>query len=342
MKLGLLTAPLGDRDRAAALRTARELGFDAVELGTGEFTADHHVGLEQLSRDPAAVAQLQTDLDAAGLELSALSCHGNLLHPNAAYAARADAVFRKTVELAAALGTSVNLFSGCPGDPDGGDYPNWICTRWPGYFGDLLDWQWRERVLPYWREAAAYAADRGVRLAIEMHPGNVVYNTDALLHLRAECGESIGANFDPSHLWWQGMDPLVAVRAIAQAGALFNVHAKDTYLDRPAIERNGVIATEPGAPHASWRFATVGYGHDLRFWRAFVNELRSLGWDGVVSVEHEDELAPIDEALVRSVHTLRACIWDGPADGYGWLEGTDPPHPSPDNPWGETPPGGES
>jgi sugar phosphate isomerase/epimerase len=327
MKIGLLTAPLGDRDRKAAFEAARAFGFEAVELGTGEFTSDHHVGLARM-REDSAVDELRRDLDDAGLELAALSCHGNPLHPNVAYAARADEVFRRTVELAGKLNVPVNLFSGCPGTPDGGDYPNWVCTPWPGYFEELLDWQWASKVIPYWDDAASFASEHDVRLAIEMHPGNVVYNTDTLLRLRAQSGEAIGANFDPSHLWWQGMDPIVSLKAIAAAGALFNVHIKDTYLDRTEIERTGVIAVPHDGPRP-WRFATVGSGHDLQFWKAFVGHLRVAGFDGVLSVEHEDELAPTEEALRRSVEVLRSCVWAGPAEDFGWLEDTDPPHPSP-------------
>jgi sugar phosphate isomerase/epimerase len=327
MKVGLLTAPLGDRDRKAAFEAARAFGYEAVELGTGEFTVDHHVGLARM-QEASAVDELRRDLEDAGLELCALSCHANPLHPNAEYAARAEDVFRHTVALAGELGVPVNLFSGCPGDPDGGDYPNWVCTSWPGYFGELLEWQWETKVIPYWHEAAALAAGHDTRLALEMHPGNVVYNTDTLLRLRSECGPAIGANFDPSHLWWQGMDPIVSMRAIAAAGGLFAVHAKDTYLDRTQIERTGVIAVPHGGP-ASWRFTTLGYGHDLQFWRSFVNELRVAGFDGVLSVEHEDELAPNEEALRRSSEILHSCIWSAPAEDFGWLEGNDPPHPSP-------------
>jgi sugar phosphate isomerase/epimerase len=331
MKIGLLTGPLGDLDRSAAFVAAAALGFDAVELGTGEFTTDFHADRPTLATDAAARDALQRDLDASGLTLAALSCHGNPLHPNADYAARADLVFRQTVDVASALGVdAVNVFSGCPGDPDGGDYPNWICTTWPEYFGALLEWQWSEKVIPYWRDAAAYAGERGVRIAIEMHPGNVVYNVETLLRLRGAAGDLIGANFDPSHLWWQGMDPLVALRAVGEAGALFNVHAKDTFLDAPEIARTGVLAAGlPPSVRQPWHFTTLGHGHDLQFWRAFVGELRALGWDGALCVEHEDDLAPVDEALARSVEVLRSAAWRSAEQGLPWLEAHDPPYPQP-------------
>lgn len=336
MKLGVLTAPLGHLDRKAAFETVRGLGYEAVELGSGEFTTDCHLGLEQVVGDEAATEALRADLAAAGLELSSLSCHGNPLHPNPEYAARADRVTRDTIRLAADLGVgAINLFSGCPGTPEGGDYPNWVVHPWPLYFGDLLAWQWRERVIPYWTDLAGFAADHGVGLAIEMHPSNVVYTTDTLLRLRAACGEAVGANFDPSHLWWQGMDPIVSLRAIAAAGALFNVHVKDTVLDPAAIARSGVLAAPVGEERAPWRFGTVGRGHGTVFWAGFFDELTALGYRGVLSVEHEDELAPVEEALARTIDFLESCSWRRPPADAAWLEGHDPPYPNPDNPWSD-------
>lgn len=335
MKVGLLSAPLGNHDRLTAFEMARDLGYDAIELGTGEFTTDHHADLPRLAADAAARDALRSDLEQTGLELAALSCHGNPLHPNAAYAERADRVFRMTVDVASELGVrAVNVFSGCPGTPDGDDYPNWICTTWPEYFGALLDWQWRERVVPYWTEANAYAADRGVGIAIEMHPGNVVFNVETMLRLRTACGDRIGTNFDPSHLWWQGMDPLVALRAVGEAGAVFNVHAKDTALHHAEIARTGVLAAgDQPSTRRPWDFTTLGHGHDLRFWRAFVDELRQLGFEGALCVEHEDELAPVEEALARSAQVLAEAVWRSPERGLPWLDAHDPPFPSPDAPW---------
>lgn len=330
MKIGVLTAPLGDRDRRAAFETVRALGYEAVELGAGEFTTDHHLGRERLVADSHQVAELREDLSTTGLELCSLSCHGNPLHPNAEYAARADRVTRETIVLAAELGVgAINLFSGCPGTPDGGDFPNWVSHPWPQYFGDLLEWQWSERVIPYWTDLARFADDNGVGLAIEMHPSNVVYNTDTLLRLRAACGERVGANFDPSHLWWQGMDPLVSLRAIAAAGALFNVHIKDITFDRPELERAGVLAIPSSGSPAPWRFTTVGRGHGAEFWCAFLDLLERYGYAGVLSVEHEDEMAPTEEALASSIEFLRTCVWRERPSAAAWLEGHDPPYPKP-------------
>jgi sugar phosphate isomerase/epimerase len=325
MKLGLLTGVLGDRNRAEAFDICAELGLDAVELGTGQFSTDWHVGLDAMVEDPKVVETMQRDLDSRGLEISALSGHGNPLHPNPKYAEQADAVFRKTVLAAEKLGVqNVVLFAGCPGTPDGGEYPNWVSCGWPGYFEELLEWQWEEKIIPYWRDGAEYAGEHGVRLAFEPHPGDCVFNGPSMRRLREGCGENVGVNFDPSHLWWQGMDPLVVAEELGRAGMLFHVHAKDTYIDQAVAARDGLLATSaPEAPGRSWRFATIGYGHDNGFWRQLASVLRSVGYDGVVSIEHEDPLAPILEGVGRAVEILRAALWHEPSASLSWL--TDPP-----------------
>jgi sugar phosphate isomerase/epimerase len=177
----------------------------------------------------------------------------------------------------------------------------------------MLAWQWDEVVLPYWHEAGAFARAHGVRLAFEMHPGFVVYNPRTLMRLRTEVGEVIGANMDPSHLFWQGIDPLLAIRELA--GAIYHVDAKDTLLDPHHIARNGVLDMPPsGAPaDRPWFFRSVGDGHDLLFWKQFVAALRLAGYDGTISIEHEDPLASADEGLARAIHTLRAAILSEPA-----------------------------
>jgi sugar phosphate isomerase/epimerase len=326
MKLGLLTGVIGNHSRGEAFDIAQQLGLDAVELGTGEFASDWHVGLDDLLSTPSAVEALKHDLSSRGLELSALSCHSNPLHPNPAYAQRAQDVVRKTVLAAEMLGVErICLFAGCPGTPDGGEYPNWVSTGWPTYFTELLEWQWAEKVVPFWKEHAAFAAEHHVKLAFEMHPGDCVFNMQTLLRLREACGSNVGANFDPSHLWWQLSDPLVVARELGERGMLYHVHAKDTYIDLGRTAVDGVLATTPQEdPGRSWRFATVGYGHDAVFWKELASTLRVVGYEGVLSIEHEDPLAPVMEGLERTVKLLRDALWSEPSASLSWL--TDPPN----------------
>ena len=315
MKLGVFDPIYGRLDLGPMLDRIAAIGLEAVELGTGNYPGDRHCRPAELLADDAACRRLADAVASRGLIVSALSCHGNPLHPDRERAARDDAVFRDTVRLAERLGVGVvNVFSGCPGDGPGARRPNWVTTAWPTEFSDILAWQWDEVVLPYWREAGRFAADHGVSLAFEMHPGFVVYNPRTLLRLRSEVGKVVGANMDPSHLFWQGIDPVLAIRELA--GTIFHVDAKDTAIDPHNVARNGVLDMPPSrAPiDRPWFFRSVGDGNDLLFWKRFVSALRLAGYDHVISIEHEDPLASTDEGIARAVATLRAAILSEPAD----------------------------
>ena len=194
MKLGVFTPVFGGLDVDAMLARVRELRHvQAVELGTGCWPGHDHLDLTALLDNAGAAGDYRRKVEDAGLTISALSCHGNPLHPDAALAARADDVFRRTVRLAEQLQVPVVVtFSGCPGDRDGARYPNWVTTAWPPECLELLDWQWEKKALPYWRVAGRFAGDHGIKVAIEAHPGFLVYNTETALRLRAEAGQSVG------------------------------------------------------------------------------------------------------------------------------------------------------
>jgi sugar phosphate isomerase/epimerase len=211
----------------------------------------------------------------------------------------------------------VVTFSGCPGDSDDAKHPNWVTTPWPPEFLDVLEWQWEKKAIPYWREAGRFAADHGVKVALEAHPGFIVYNVESLLRLRAEAGTNIGINFDPSHLFWQGVDVPAAIRALGDA--IFHVHAKDVALDRHNVAVNGVIDTKTYRRMAerSWLFRSVGWGHDELEWKRIVSALRVAGYDYVISIEHEDALASIDEGLRAAVDLLsRVVLTEPPVEAW--------------------------
>ncbi|PIW31923.1 MAG: xylose isomerase, partial [bacterium (Candidatus Ratteibacteria) CG15_BIG_FIL_POST_REV_8_21_14_020_41_12] len=245
-----------------------------------------------------------------GLEISALSCHGNPLHPDKRIATTHQEVQHQTILLAEKLGVPrIITFSGCPGDCENSKYPNWVTCPWPDDYSKVLSWQWKEKVIPYWRKEAEFARNHGVRqIALEMHPGFVVYNTETLLKLREAAGEEIGANFDPSHLFWQGIDPIAAVRKLGKS--IFHVHAKDTKIDSINTCLNGVLDTKPYSDeiNRSWIFRTVGYGHTYPFWKDFVSTLRIIGYDGVLSIEHEDSLMSANEGFQKALKFLKEII----------------------------------
>lgn len=316
MKLGVLTVLFKDCPLEEVLDHVAEMGLEAVELGTGAYPGNDHCNPEVLLKDPSSLKKLQSAVKERGLIISALSCHGNPLHPDQAVADEDDRVYRDTVRLAEKLEVSVvNLFSGCPGDSDQAKYPNWVTCAWPPDFSDLLKWQWEEKVIPYWRDAGAFAEKSGVKLGFEMHPGFVVYNPETLLRLREAVGHVIGANYDPSHLYWQGIEPVASIRALA--GAIHHVHAKDTYIEPLNVAVNGVLDTKPYSDmlNRSWSFRTVGYGHDKFSWRNLISALRLVGYDYVLSIEHEDAMASVDEGLGRAVSFLQdVLLTEAPAE----------------------------
>jgi sugar phosphate isomerase/epimerase len=319
MKLGVFTALYQDRPFEWVLDHLAGMGLQSVELGTGNWPGDAHCRPSELLGDPEKARALRAAVESRGLFIGALSCHGNPLHPDRDLAARHDQVFRDTVRLASQLEIPVvNLFSGCPGDCDESKYPNWVTCAWPPDFEAVLKWQWEAKAIPYWQEAGAFAAEHGVKLAFEMHPGFVVYNPATLLRLREAVGPVIGANYDPSHLFWQGIDPVASLRALE--GAIHHVHAKDTYLDAANTAVNGVLDPTPygDVAHRSWTFRTVGYGHDQFCWRTLVSTLRLVGYDYVLSIEHEDPLLSVEEGLRRAVDFLKDVLLTEAPSGMWW------------------------
>jgi len=309
MKIGVFLVLFSQRPFEEALDYVKAAGCEAVEIGCGGYPGDAHCKPTELLADSGKLKAFQKAIDSRGLEISALSCHGNPLHPNAKMAKAHDADFRETVKLAEKLGVkNVITFSGCPGDSDNATFPNWVTCPWPPDFLEILDWQWKEKAAPYWKDAAAFAKKHDTRIAIELHPGFIAYHTESFNRLREIGGETIGVNFDPSHLFWQGMDPLVCVRDLGDA--IFHVHAKDTWLDAQNIRVNGVLDTKQytNEKDRSWIFRTVGYGHGPEFWRSFVSELRIAGYDAPISIEHEDSLMSVNEGFTKAVQFLKETV----------------------------------
>jgi sugar phosphate isomerase/epimerase len=308
VKVGLFTALLANLSLDAVIKKIKPLGIRTVELGTGNYPGDPHLKLKWLN-SAGDLKDFKQKLDDEGIEISALSCHGNSLHPDKRTAELAQETSRKTILMAEKLGvTRVIDFSGCPGDSDHARYPNWVTAPWPPEYPELLKWQWEKKVVPFWKKHARFAEQHGVRIAIEMHPGFVAYSPETLLKLREAAGPAVGCNFDPSHMFWQGIDPCAAVRALGEA--VFHVHAKDTRIYDVNSRVNGVLDMKPyrDEKNRSWIFRTVGYGHDADFWGDFVSTLQMVGYDDVLSIEHEDSLMSIDEGLTKAASFLNQIV----------------------------------
>jgi len=269
-------------------------------------------------QDKNALREFKATIQDHGFTISALSCHGNPLHPDSAIAKLHSETNRKTILLAEKLEVPVVVdFSGCPGGSPKAKYPNWVTCPWPPYFLDILKWQWEKVVEPYWVKRAKFAADHGVKIAIEMHPGFVVYSPETSLRLREIAGPSLGCNYDPSHMFWQNINPVDAIRVLGDA--IFHVHAKDTEIYEQNLPKTGVLDTKPytDARGRSWNFRTCGYGHGEGWWRSFVSTLRMYGYDYVLSIEHEDGLLSADEGLRRAASFLQQVV-PGEKPGAAW------------------------
>ncbi|NMP37306.1 MAG: sugar phosphate isomerase/epimerase [Clostridiales bacterium] len=321
MKLGVFTTLLSNLALEDALKYFTSLGIEMVEIGTGGYPGNAHANPDLLLNDEKALEDFKALIKKYNVEISALSCHGNPVHPNKDIAADFDECIRKTILLAEKLGLhQINTFSGCPGDFEGAKYPNWVTCPWPNDFSAILKWQWEEVLIPYWKKTVAFAKEHGVdKIALELHPGFCVYNTDSLLKLREAVGPEIGANLDPSHLIWQGMEPVAVIRALGDA--IFHFHAKDTKLDKYNTAVNGVLDTKSYADvlHRSWVFRSVGYGNDALYWKDIISNLRLVGYDYAISIEHEDSLMSQNEGLCKAVSTLKdALITEDVADMW-WI-----------------------
>ncbi|HZJ82796.1 MAG TPA: sugar phosphate isomerase/epimerase [Clostridia bacterium] len=310
MKLGVMAVLFGDMSAEETFKYLKESGVQTVELGTGGYPGKTLADPHELLNDDSKLQELKDLLEKYELEVSALSCHGNPVHPQKEIADAFNKDFEATVLLAEKLGvTRVITFSGCPGDSPGSMYPNWVTCPWPEDFLKILDYQWDEVLIPYWKKAGAFAKAHGVdKISLEMHPGFAVYNPETLLRLREAVGDVIGANFDPSHLFWQGIDPVEAIRELGDA--IYHFHAKDTKVDPRNTAINGVLDTKHYGDeiNRSWVFRSVGYGTDYQVWKDMMSMLRMVGYDYAISIEHEDSLMTPNEGLQKAISFLKEVI----------------------------------
>jgi len=318
MRIGVFTALWGNLSFEKVLDKAIAAGVSAVEIGAGGYPGSQHCPVDELLESEAKREEYMGAITSRGLILSALSIHNNPVHPNEEIAKEADEVFHRAVCLAQLLEVPVvNTFSGLPAGAPGDTMPNWVTCPWPPHFLEILDYQWNQVTIPYWRGAAKFAEDHGIKVAFEMHPGQLVYNVDTLLRLRDAAGPALGCNFDPSHLFWNGVDPVAAIRKLGDA--IYHVHGKDVYVDPLNVSVNGCNDNKPydRIPERSWTFRTIGYGHDAKTWKDIMSAFRMVGYDYVVSIEHEDALMSIDEGLAKAVAILKdVAIFEAPGEMF--------------------------
>ena len=320
MKLGVMAALFGGMKLDDALDYCAKVGLDAIELPLGPYPGDPWK-LAGITRDKVRLAGLKKKLAARGLEVSAIAAHGNPVHPRKRIALAHHRMHRQAVLLAAELGGVVVNFSGCPGGAAGDQTPNFITAPWPEEFLAASRYQWDKVLIPYWKKESQFAARCGVKIAFEAHPNFTVHNPEDIVRLRDSAGKNLGANLDPSHFFWQGIDPVEAARYLGANRCIFHVHAKDTAID-PRNSRtfgNLDIKSYGDIQHRSWVFRTVGYGHGEEFWKPFVSMLRAYGYDGVLSIEHEDALMSLNEGFEKAVAYLKGILIRQQAGKAWWF-----------------------
>lgn len=278
-----------------------------LEIGVGGYSGAPHCNIDELLNNAPARQEWQAVAGDLGLGISALNVSGNPLHPNAEVARRHDSDLRQAIRLAAMLGVNrVVAMSGCPGAAASDrSAPHFSGGGWLPDLERIAEWQWRERVAPYWIEMSAFARSEHPALMIcfELHPGTFVFNFETFSRIR-QLGSNLGVNLDPSHFFWQSMDPLAIIQAVGDR--IGHVHGKDTTIHEKRLALNGFLDNRwPNPPDdMPWNFATVGRGHDQEWWSRFVGLLRDQGFSGTISIEYEDPFVPVEESVLESARLL--------------------------------------
>ena len=317
MNISIFSVVYKDLPLDKTLDAIKAKGVYSVEVGAGGFIGKDHCNPGGLMKDAAARKKFASEFEKRGMTINAFSCHGNPVHPQKALAEEYHRDIIDAIDLASDLGVEkIVTFSGCPGDYEGAKYPNWPVSPFPEDFQTVVQWQWKEKLIPYWKETGAYAEKKGVKIAMELHGGYSVHTPYTMLKMRKETGcEYIGGNLDPSHMWWQGIDPAKAARYLNAENCLFHFHAKDAFVDPEYVSYYGLTDMQSfGTTYGrGWQFRTVGYGHDLKTWADIFSTLRATGYDGVISIEHEDGYMSTEEGLDKAVANLNQVVITEPA-----------------------------
>ncbi len=307
LELGLYTDSLAHLGFEDALDVAARIGATGIEIATGGQSSAPHLRIDELLGDAGKRAAFAAAFESRGLRIAALNCSAWPLHPVVGDAH--VALIRSTIRLAAELGVrKIVTMSGSPGDGPGSSTVNFTWYPWPADAMALLDRQWTAAI-DLWHGLGAEARAAGVdQLAFELHPLHLVYNVPTLERMRAAVGPIIGANLDPSHLFWQQMDPLAVVRALGPA--VYHVHLKDTELVPEQVALAGVLDQRPfdDPSQRGWVFRTVGSVHGVEFWSAFVAALREVGYDDVLAIENEDAGLPPEAAVEEAARFMRPIL----------------------------------
>lgn len=326
MKLGVYNAILHDRSLPEAIEVVASLGLTGIEINSGGFLPPVHIpNREAILESDTARDEFLGQFEGTGVSIAGLNCNGNPLHPKPLIGDAHAADVRRSIELAQRLGQDrVVTMSGLPGGEPGSTVVNWVVNAWNSAALDVLDYQW-DIAARFWREIDRFAADRGVKVALELHPQNLVFNSADVHKLIELTGAThVGVELDASHLFWQQMDPVAVVRHLGEL--VFHAAAKDVRVNPGWAGLNGVLDNSfrrlsPDEPRtnlggdewanewpkqSAWDFVALGRGHDTAFWTEFLRALRDVDPEMWVNIEHEDVSLGRIEGLEVATQVLRA------------------------------------
>jgi sugar phosphate isomerase/epimerase len=321
MRLGVYNAILHDRSLPEAIQVVADLGLTGIEINTGGFLPAVHVPtFDDILVSDAARDDFLGLFEGTGVSIAGLNCNGNPLHPTRPIGDKHAEDVRRSIRLAERLGQHrVVTMSGLPGGEPGSTRANWIVNAWNSAALEVLDYQWGIAA-EFWRETDQLAADHDVKVALELHPQNLVFNSaDVHKLIELTSATHVGVELDASHLFWQQMDPVAVIRHLGEL--VFHAAAKDVRINPETVRLNGVLdnsfrrlsADEPRTnlggdewanewpKPSSWDFVALGKGHDVGYWTEFLRALRDVDPDILVNIEHEDvELGPIEGLRVAA------------------------------------------
>jgi sugar phosphate isomerase/epimerase len=312
IRIGVFDVAFRELSLEQLIEVIKEFKIEAVELASGNQVGNPHCDREGLLADKSKLRAYVGLFEKDNIMISAFSCHGNPVHPDRDIAKREDRVYRQTIELAAQTGVKrMVCFSGCPGDGTG-KHPNWIQSLETEEWVQLLEWQWREVLVPYWKDLAAYARQRDVKIAVEMDSGNSVFNVATLLNLRHATGDNVGANLDFSGIFQLGVEPTAVLKKLGEEECVYHMHGKDIWIDPGNTAVNGLVDLTPYSDlaHRSWSYADIGFGHDLVVWKSIAETLKAIGYHHVISIEHESPYTSDRIGVARAAQALEQVLLD--------------------------------
>ena len=321
MEIALMAASMLERSWEQMLDTAKRNGISLVEACSGGHIPKVHYDPVQLASDQSKLDDFKRSLEEREMKICSFGCHGNPLHPNEAIAEGANQDMIATCKIAKEMDVHhISLLAGTPGGGPDDKIPNWIINSAFVMWKDAYQWQWDKKIIPYWKQAVKIAEEYDVKLCLEPHTGDAVYNTQTFLRLREEVGSTIGMNLDPSHLWWQGIDPIIFIQTVGEA--IYTCHVKDVSLDPRLVARDGLASSAyyDEWDKRSWSYRTIGYGHDEFFWSSFIIALRRIGYDGPLSIECEEPYLTIEDSLEKSVQLLKNVLPKDPMPSGNWMD----------------------